>query len=416
MKGRWIGIAAVCAVTAVCAVLPGPSAGAAPTAAVEISPSDDKFEAAMDRLKASGESGYAGSRRLDDGTYELFWKQPIQPGVTGALDAVKKEVKLTPVGVSQAERFRAGESLFAEARSGAIPKVQVVSALADHSGLLVEVEPEVFAKYDPSALAVTYSQLVGLPVEVREGEHLVLASGRQDDSTPYNGGGMIRNASTGNFCSLGFGAVNSSGYGRMLSAAHCDESGGNVAWKNGNLEALSTGGTAVSIKSLNDTMIIDPIGGSAGWVFGGKWNEPFGTARYDFQVARDLNSSAGISVCTSGANSGEHCGLIVSNIGSGGIAQFDCNGGDCFGWRARHPSGTLAVAQGDSGGPVYQMRSDGRVNGLGIVTLLSEELTCTGLRFYFGPAGNRLVCGRTVWYTDVQMVLRDWNLVIATDP
>lgn len=157
-------------------------------------------------------------------------------------------------------------------------------------------------------------------------------------------------------------------------------------------------------------MSIDPIGGSAGWVFGGTWNEPFGTARYDFQVARDLNSSEGISVCTSGSNSGEHCGLIVD--GDAGIVTFSCPPGTCYGWRATNPNGTtVSVVGGDSGGPVYQMRSDGRVNALGIIYGGTNPGTCPSRRFTNGTN-----CYRTVYYNDVQLILSDWNLVIATSP
>lgn len=376
------------------------------------SSADEVFTVAMTRLNESKLSGFAGSARHDDGTYEIRWKKPLPTSVVDALAPDQDLVRLVPADFSQADVISASEALLDQARQRTVPDIAAVAASTDGTGLIVEVEESVLASQPVGDLEAWYSKAVNMPVQVREGAKPEPSSGRQDDSSPWNGGGLIRDPSNPNtlYCSLGFGAVNSSGYGRMLSARHCDTSG-NIAWRNGNLEPHTLGGTAVSVKTTNDTMMIDPVGGSAGWVFGGKWNEPFGTARYDFEVARDLNSSEGIYVCTSGANSGEHCNLRVD--GDTGIVTWTCGPAFCHGWRATENDADPAVSHvgGDSGGPVYQMRSDGRVNAVGIIYGGTWAGTC--------PSSRRFAvtnCWRTTWYNDVQMVLASWNLVIAASP
>ncbi|MFD9123420.1 hypothetical protein [Kitasatospora sp. NPDC059571] len=108
------------------------------------------------------------------------------------------------------------------------------------------------------------------------------------------------------------------------------------------------GGRMAGDDSLDyDTTFVN-LNGSAGTQFyDGAWNDPNG---YHKHVASWGLNHDGDYVCTSGAMSGIHCNLKVKyagvDISIGGIVRH--NVVEAF----RTDSSTIAVAQGDSGGPV----------------------------------------------------------------
>ncbi len=160
-------------------------------------------------------------------------------------------------------------------------------------------------------------------------------------------------------------------------------------------------------------MLIDPVGGTDGRVFGGKYNATPGSSRYSLRVAGSSNNNTGDSVCTSGANSGEHCNLIIT----ADAALWSCNGYTCSGSRAQPATSTAAAIGGDSGGPVYANRSDGRVTARGIISAVDTPAACPSYRTFPGYFSNSSVpkCGRRVYYYPIQP-LTAWGMSLETAP
>ena len=222
---------------------------------------------------------------------------------------------------------------------------------------------------------------------------------------------MLRN--TGK-CSVGFAAVTSGGAGRLLSAAHCDSTG-NVAWTDGNGDPLTNGGADVSVQGPTlDSMRMDPVGGTAGWVHGGPWNATSSTSRYHLKVAATGVNSVGDLICTSGMNTGENCNAQVIAVGVQRACPTPFNASQCtYDELQSFGSFYAIIAKGDSGGPVYRPRSDGRVNASNIISGAPMDATvnCPSSMAYPGNT-----CFYQARVTPIRPVLTHWDLTIETTP
>lgn len=203
---------------------------------------------------------------------------------------------------------------------------------------------------------------------------------RTNDSDPWFGGGwMVHPAGApglvdDSLCSVGFAVLKGSA-GRLLSAGHCIRDEGTDTgtphptwdWRDGTrADLLSSASTEYSSGVLLDSLLIDPTGGTSVQVHGGPWNATSSsTSRYHLSVNNPDSNVEGQRVCTSGANSGEHCQLeIVAHN------HVPCSLGWCHRWIAQSPTGGVAAASGDSGGPVYkQLANPDRVEARGIIRL-----------------------------------------------
>jgi len=131
--------------------------------------------------------------------------------------------------------------------------------------------------------------------------------------------------------------------------------------------------------------------GGSYWMFTGAWNNTSGSKK---KVAGFRDVSLNDTVCTSGGNSGEHCDIKVNdmtywwNDGDGG---FDTISG--------YRSVGIAVAQGDSGGPVFTSRSDGRVGAVGMIQALNDQASCPSVH----DAGY--LCGKTVYFSSMRTIV-----------
>lgn len=332
---------------------------------------------------------------------DVYWKNP--PSELTRLDGAEIEglqVHVNSAPYSESELRSAAEALLDSARLRSIPGISTVALARDAGGLSVEVSAETLAKSGPSVLIALYGKVSSLPVTVKVGA-APKPTTRQNDSDPWYGGGMIRDSNTSNFCSVAFAAVTSSDAGRLLSARHCDPSG-NVAWRDGHGDPLTLGGSSVSVQGVNDTMLIDPIGGTGPYVHGGPWDATSSNSRYHLKVVASGRAFVGQSACTSGANSGEHCGLIVQDD-----VVFDCDGVNCYGFRATKDAiGTVATVGGDSGGPVYQQKSGSTVGARGVIYGGVDDVSCGRVRF---SVSN---CYGIVYFNDITGIERAWNVQV----
>jgi hypothetical protein len=162
----------------------------------------DELRLAADAVNLYDHAGY-GKVALDFETRQVtvFWKGEPPNEVASQLgvhdDGV--EVSLTPVPYADAELIAAGQRLFeAGWEKGGIP-IQSVTPTADMSVLLVEIAPpdlgDVGALKTGSAgrvdLNETLSEIAGVPARATEGWGVV-ATTRQNDSPPWQGGGAMR--------------------------------------------------------------------------------------------------------------------------------------------------------------------------------------------------------------------------------
>jgi hypothetical protein len=162
-----------------------------------------------------------------------------------------------------------------------------------------------------------------------------------------------------------------------ISAGHCGANGQGATIPG----QPSPTGTILADSNARDTLAINYPAGVSGAIYNGPWNSSTGV-----RVGGAVADYVGNFICTGGASSGEHCGIQVQAVN-----QF-VNVGYVIGpeTRAALPAGQCASAPGDSGGPAYSYRSDGRVDARGTISAgITGTATCPGVV----PNGSS-----TVWY------------------
>lgn len=271
----------------------------------------------------------------------------------------------------------------------------------ERDALIVGVHTSVLDAIGGDVLAERFEQVAGMPVQVVVGDVVPLS--RQDDASNWSGGAGIIKSTTGGFCSTGF-AVLDGAYGRLLSAAHCDPTG-NTSWYDGTGSDIFTyGGSYVDAREQDwDSLLIDPVGGTQGKVYVGPW---YSTTKRS--VAAASPTADGDSVCTSGANSGEHCGTVIDRQ-----VSFDCGLYVCYGSLASNSNQNVMGVHGDSGGPVYGYNADGRVRAKGIISSgwPGAYTTCPSTAHPSGPD-----CYYSIAYVGINPLLSFWGVSIETSP
>ncbi|MBM0279462.1 chymotrypsin family serine protease [Micromonospora tarensis] len=324
----------------------------------------------------SATSGFAGivadptNRQL-----QVYWKgEPPAQLVANARATVA--TKVLPAAYSQRELLAAAARL----RASAGDKITTVGPRADGAGLLVGTQSGLLGA----------TALAGVPVTVQTGVAAAPAT-RWDDTTPWWGGAAWRNATTGGGCSTGFG-VFQGGAARILSAAHC-----------GNINNAATDPTGQSMGIVGtrnagtDTLLLS--GSSGGRVFNNS-TDAAGNVVSEFsnQVIGASASQVGNWVCTSGAYSGTRCSIQVKarNLCIN-VRNF---GQVCGQVQAENTTGTNAVGQGDSGGPVEIVNAANtlQVWATGTNTAIDDTNTSTACTGYV-TTGR--VCAWRFYYEDI---------------
>lgn len=215
------------------------------------------------------------------------------------------------------------------------------------------------AKYDPSAIEVV---IVANPP-------IVKPQTRNYDASPFWGGANINVPAGG--CTDAWPWIDSSNY-YMITAGHCGPDGGSVStpaqsmgWINSWESNWLSGTGSVRFPGASDysgdLSLIRVNGGlqsGTGMYVGGP-----GAANY--LTVREMWSrspQAGDQYCTGGAYSGELCGW-VTQVARGNFTHSDGTVARNVSWGTK--GGTCTTA-GDSGGPIYTVRSDGTIAAKGI--------------------------------------------------
>ncbi|MEU7780659.1 hypothetical protein ACIP95_31390 [Micromonospora parva] len=324
----------------------------------------------------SPNSGFAGivadptTRHL-----QVYWKgEPPASLVATARATVATQV--LPAAYSQRELLAAADRLRAKAGN----EITTVGPRADGAGLLVGTQDGLLGA----------TAMAGVPVTVQTRVAAAPAT-RWDDSAPWWGGAAWRNATTGGGCSTGFG-VFKNGNARILSAAHC-----------GNLNNVATDPTGQSMGTVStrnagtDTLLLSA--GAGGRVFNNS-TAANGDVVSEFsnQVIGASASQVGNWVCTSGAYSGTRCSIQVKarNLCIN-VRDF---GQVCGQVQAENTTGTNAVGQGDSGGPVEIVNAANtlQVWATGTNTAIDDTFTSTACTGYV-KTGR--VCAWRFYYEDI---------------
>jgi hypothetical protein len=284
----------------------------------------DRLNAAAEKIIATRGSGFAGVVAApENGDVRVYWKGRVPASVRQTAVTAGAPVRFLSAAYSERE-------LLAEtARLAADPRVLSVGPEADGSGLTITVTEAGRQAIRSRTGAFGAS---AIPLFVRT-ESAPEPLSRQNDFSPYVGG--ARYTTTGG-CSTGF-AISLSGVSHILSAGHCG-SNGQVAIDGGGNPVTDRMGTIFNDNNARDTLMINTR--SFGHIYVGPFN---GSATLDVSGAQ--SDFVGNLVCTSGARTGEHCGLRVTNVNTSDSGFSPLT-------RAIHPTGGCAAARGDSGGPV----------------------------------------------------------------
>src|SRR5215475_2046074 len=345
----------------------GPSASAVPggfTSWAELFATQDKLNAAANRILATGSAGYAGVVAAPDShQLRVYWKGAVPAAVTSLAGQLDVPVTFLPARFTQRQLVTEARRLAADAR------VATAAPKADGSGVEVAVTTT-----RRSATDVLGTARVPLTVTAGQRPHTMFS--RQND-IPWFWGGSRYNTPVGG-CSNGFAlSVPGSANVYEISAGHCGDNGQGATIPG----QPSPTGTITADNNARDTLAISYPAGVYGAIYNGPWNSSTGVG-----VGGAVADFVGNFVCTGGASSGEHCGIQVQ-----AVDQF-VNVGYIIGpeTRAALPAGQCAVAPGDSGGPAYSYRADGRVDARGTISSgITGTATCPGVV----PNGSS-----TVWY------------------
>lgn len=196
--------------------------------ASESAPTGDVDLAVEQVLKLVPKDAHEGLLSMsgsEPGRLVVRWKAPVPESVQRLQDYEYNgyKVQITATKLNQKDAIDAADKILAMSARGELPQVSSITARSSGDGLSVRVPAEALKTAEPTLLAKTFEQAVGLPVTVSPGEAPQPTS-RQDDSDPWLGGAMYQwptYPTDYEFCSTGFAVLDGTA-GRLLSARHCD--------------------------------------------------------------------------------------------------------------------------------------------------------------------------------------------------
>lgn len=337
-------------------------------------------------------TGLGGIRlQVEKGAVEVWWKGTIPDAVREEIAAREKagvHIVLGNARYNGAELSAAQDQIVQN--RDRYPGLAYVAPQPDGSGLHGE-----FTDVDA---ARRYRFPVSVDVTASAGNTF---TSRAVDSTPWWGGAIT--VSGGSLCTTGFPVANFLGPIQLnrglLTAAHCDPAGSGSTFTNSVGTTIGTGVTRGF--PVDTTYIVTP---SAPRVYTG------GPGSASKGVAGPVPNFPGQFVCTSGAVTFEHCGVI--NLFVAGAAIVGTPGGAILVLGVTYATSTtggIAVGSGDSGGPVYVPVSPFHVLAAGMVDFAVGGGTCPG-----GPPTS--VCSPVVGYVDINVIMVTTLLQLLISP
>ncbi|MDP3983854.1 MAG: hypothetical protein Q8Q52_02455 [Acidimicrobiia bacterium] len=285
------------------------------------------------------------------------------------------------------------------------------------SGLDAEVVPVRGAAQDSLGSARgAFSTAADVAVTVTEGERAFLAQGpRWKPKSPWRGGAALMTPLGDAVCSSGIAGIGSGGEKVFLTAGHCGENksggyGGTYYAKNGNTWK-SKGpkfGDVWGTLPEHDTGLVGITGGYGARFYTGSWNAP--KSKYK-TVGSAGESKKGEKVCTSGAMSGVHCKLNVTKTNAT-VFPYGPLGPSFSPMVIAVASSGIAVAQGDSGGPVFKGKKNHKAKKRqvrGIISMWFVSVKCPSIAI---PKSG-LMCGKKVAFAPIKRALSDFSVKLV---
>ncbi|MDZ7577041.1 MAG: hypothetical protein U0904_02520 [Candidatus Nanopelagicales bacterium] len=368
-------------------------------------------------LDFNGPKGFGGvSLDPDEGLVTFAWKGEPGRRVARKLARPPKgvSVAITPAAYTQAELKVAADKLRTsrtKLRKSTGWSLVVVSPSQTGSGLDAQVVAVSGADQDPlGSIQGAFSNAAGVAVMVSEGERVVQTQGPRWKPTSSWRAGAALMTPKGGVCSSGVAGKGSGGENVFLMARHC-------GWKKGKKYYAKNGNTWTSkgpefgkvFGSLeeHDTLLVGTTGAVNALVYDGPWNAP----KSDYRtIGSSGDSVVGDYVCTSGAMSGVHCPLRVTATNTGYWKKYKKKKDV---WRSPMDVATassgIAVAQGDSGGPVFMVSGPGKLRqARGLISALSGQMKCPSIAITKGPK-----CGNSVYYAPIKRALSDFKVKLV---
>jgi hypothetical protein len=320
--------------------------------------------------------------------------QAVAEGARRGIKVVVKHVGYTRASVDRATKALLDPSN--RARLGGFRVTSVAGPTVENDNLTVAGVPAALTATGATGLAAmapAAKSLTGLNATFVIGRDSIPYTTRSTDTSPYNAGGMMR-GSDGNGCTSGFG-IKRSGLTWTTTARHCDAD----SWVSWDKSSSSYGSRYTADAGTGNRML---TGDGFYWMFDGAWNNASG---YHKTVSGLADVSQGSAICSSGANSGVHCNLVVDNM----VESFNDGYGSFSSIRVHARSG-IAGAHGDSGGPMLIPNSDGtHVWAVGMLQGSQETQTssCGSLRV-------ATTCSAYVEFTSERVFLNNMGATLYT--
>lgn len=317
------------------------------------------------------------------------------PGVPLTLsrqDAPFSKAQLDPRADALLGNQNIGQQIAGDLHSVTVPE--------EGSGLIASVQPSDPGTFNQTAAEQTLSAAAGVPVTIVQ-EPPDEATARKNDNSPWKGGARLTSGATS--CSSGFGIVIGNTQA-LLTAAHCFainaavSNGGNAI---GNVATRFSGTAAPPGGPDSEAIAINAPGQASGKVYvGGVADATEGT----IQVTQVGTTLVNQFVNTSGSFSGENDQLRVTRTNIR-VRVGDGAGGVFFVQPVSQAVATVnkmgvlvAVAAGDSGGPVIRRHIGQPVSGMG--TIISGGLGAIPCMVY-----DARTCYRRVTFNSLRLLI-----------
>ncbi|MDZ7577768.1 MAG: hypothetical protein U0904_06295 [Candidatus Nanopelagicales bacterium] len=368
-------------------------------------------------LDFKGPEGFGGVWLDPDvGSVTFAWKGEPGRRVARKLARPPKgvSVTVTSAAYTQAELDVATGKLWE--RCGKLRRStgwSLVESSPSQTGSGLDAEVVAVSGADQDGLKSTrgvFSKAVGVPVTVTKGERVTLAQGpRWKPDQPWRSGAALLTP-LGRLCSSGVAGKDKGGRNVFITAEHCGEvKGGKYYAMDGNNPPKkgSKFGEVWDVLPKHDTALVGATGKVTALIYTGDWNAP--KSKYKV-VGSAGDSQVGDYVCTSGANSGVHCKLKVTKTktcaASKGKIPF-CP------WVKAVASSGIAVAEGDSGGPVFmgpgKKKQEDKRQVRGTIS--------GGRDFYACPSGSVAIpgnlCSSRVYFAPIKKALSDFKVTLV---
>ncbi|GIJ57201.1 hypothetical protein Vau01_047170 [Virgisporangium aurantiacum] len=352
----------------------------------------------------------------------LYWRGTVPAAVSARIARAGADgltVTVEPSRYTEAELLAevdrmSRQPLFRGARTG--QRSMVLGPKPDGSGLSAEISGLPTGTAAVSARSAVPALDSAYALDVTESAPVAFTT-RMYDPFPHWGGSVVLNRASGYRCSTAFAVTGNNGASTyLLSAAHCGE-GTWGSWEyldaNNSIAQFVYGSTiAAGRRTDRDVQLIQTPEGSQGAIYwGAHINPPTGDpgAYIGASIGGDSSNNVGDRICLSGSYSGTICPsnadlirirrlnqTITYDPPSQGVGRVT-NLAD-----AEHALGQAINGNGDSGGPVVSVRSDGRLAARGIISGMrtgAYERPCVG----YVPSGR--TCSMNVFFADLRSAM-----------